>query len=101
MHSVACNDHYAHSDKSITFINYLQFSERQWRLWNNSLNYQNRLKAPDCPALAERAGLEIVLKKSRPHLELLSRVARVAPEFAHYSPEDLSTLSIDFIGRKS
>ena len=60
VHAVACNDHYAHFDKSISYINYLQFPEREWNRWNNSLNYQNRLRAGDFIKAAEDSGFEII-----------------------------------------
>jgi SAM-dependent methyltransferase len=32
-HSVAYCDHYAFFDKSISFVNYLKYSDKAWRLW--------------------------------------------------------------------
>ena len=60
VHGVACNDHYAHFDPTISFVNYLQFSERRWRWFNNDLNYQNRLRAPDFLRAARESGFEIL-----------------------------------------
>jgi SAM-dependent methyltransferase len=103
VHSVACNDHYAHFDRSISFINFLKFTESEWRLWNNDLNYQNRLRAPDFLQLAERAGLTVIYQKSKLRPELLEHLQtiRVAPEFSRYTPEELCTLSIDFVAQKN
>ncbi len=64
LHNVACNDHYAHTDSRISFVNYLQYSESQWRKWNNPLQYQNRLRAPEFLDLATESGLEIILKRT-------------------------------------
>ncbi len=47
VHAVACNDHYAHFDRTIAFVNDLQFDDAAWSRWNNPLNHQNRLRAPN------------------------------------------------------
>jgi SAM-dependent methyltransferase len=102
IHSVNCGDHYAYFDRKITPINYLTYTERKWRFWNNRLLYQNRLRPQDFLDMAGEAGLETVLKKHKPRQELLAALPRLktAPEFQHYSPEQLCTTSIDFVARK-
>jgi SAM-dependent methyltransferase len=98
IHSVNCGDHYAYFDRRITQINYLRYTDSQWRLWNNDLQYQNRLRADDFIASAKRAGLKIVLNVQRPRPELLASIASmtIAPEFRRYSPEQLCTTSVTF-----
>jgi SAM-dependent methyltransferase len=102
IHSVNCGDHYAYFDRSITQINYLSYSEREWAIWNNDIQYQNRLRAQDLLELAEKAGLEIILKKHSAKAALLEQVKsmKVAPEFQRYSPEQLACTSVDFVARK-
>ncbi len=101
IHSVNCGDHYAYFDRGISQINYLRYTERQWRLWNNDLQYQNRLRPDDFLASAERAGLELVLNLQRPRPELLAKFDSLpfAPEFRHYSREQLCTTSVDFVAK--
>jgi SAM-dependent methyltransferase len=103
LHAIACNDHYAHFDKSISFVNYLQFSERQWRFWNNSLQYQNRLRAPDFLKLARENGLEILYEARhvRPGTREALATMKLAPEYAFHSREDVEATSIDFVARKT
>lgn len=102
MHNVACNDHYAHFDKTISYVNFLRYSEKQWRFWNNRLQYQNRMRAPEFLALACQAGFEIAAQHT--HVAAGSREAlrsfTIAPEFRAFSEADLATTTIDFIGRK-
>jgi SAM-dependent methyltransferase len=62
IHDVNCGDHYAYFDRSITPINYLSYSDREWAFWNNRLQYQNRLRPADFIRLAHAAGLELVLQ---------------------------------------
>ena len=101
LHSVNCGDHYAYFDPGVTQINYLKYGSLHWWLWNNDLQYQNRLRADDFLALARDAGLSIVLNRQRPRPELMERIGTfpVAREFRHYSREQLCTTSIDFAAR--
>jgi SAM-dependent methyltransferase len=101
MHSVNCGDHYAYFDSNVTQMNYLRFSSFAWGLWNNDLQYQNRLRANDFLTLAQSGGLDVVLNRQRPRPELLQQLADfpLAEEFRRYSPEQLCTTSIDFIAR--
>ncbi len=102
IHSVNCGDHYAYFDRSITQVNYLSYTGREWARWNNDLQYQNRLRARDFLVLAEEAGFEIAFEAhhAKPHLlDLVGRMP-IAPEFRHYPPEQLACTSIDFVARK-
>jgi SAM-dependent methyltransferase len=102
VHAVACNDHYAHFDKSISFVNYLQYTDKQWRVWNNRLNYQNRLRAPEFIRFAEESGFQIMKENRayRPGSRQALAHIRIAPEFAAYSTEDLAATTVDFIAAK-
>jgi hypothetical protein len=102
IHSANCGDHYAYFDRSITAMNYLTYSGDQWRFWDNSLLYQNRLRPQDFLRIAERAGLKIVLSKFRPRPELLAALPKlkIASEFAGYAPEQLAATSVDFVGER-
>ena len=41
------SDHYAHTDKSITLLNYLRFDDEQWKKFNHKCHFQNRLRHYD------------------------------------------------------
>lgn len=102
MHNVGCNDHYAFFDKSISFVNFLQYGEREWRLWNNPIQYQNRLRAPELVSLATGAGFEVIkiATNIRPGtLEALAKL-RIDPQFDCFSREDVAATTLDFISRK-
>ena len=102
LHNVGCNDHYAFFDKSISFVNFLQYKESEWRLWNNPIQYQNRLRAPEFVDLATQAGFEVISKKThvRPGtLEALAHL-RIAPQFNSFSRDEVAATTVDFIGRK-
>ena len=58
IHCIDCSDHFSHSDRRISSVNFLQFSESEWdRLAGNQYMYQNRLRADDFTALFNQAGL--------------------------------------------
>ncbi|MGH9581477.1 MAG: class I SAM-dependent methyltransferase [Bryobacteraceae bacterium] len=100
IHSANCGDHYAYCDRKITAINYLLYSEKQWRMWNNPLQYQNRLRPEDFLAVTRDTGFRVILAKHKAQEKLLEALERmkVAPEFVQYSPEQLAATSIDFVG---
>ena len=103
VHGVACNDHYAYFDKSISFVNFLRYTEKGWRLWNNRLNYQNRLRAVDYTTITQAAGFRIAYEARtvRPGSREALQSIQVAPEFQHYSFEDLVATSINFVAVKA
>ena len=102
IHSANCGDHYAHADPSITQLNYLAYPDWHWRLWNNALQDQNRLRPRNFVAIAERAGLPVGLDLHQAGPALLERLAAmpIAPQFRAYPPEELASTSIDFVARK-
>jgi SAM-dependent methyltransferase len=101
-HSVNCGDHYAYVDKQIDQLHYLQFSDAQWRKWNNNFLYQNRLRAIDFTDMARRAGFAIEIDTSRAKPERLAVIDGMAidAKFGGYTREQLAITSIDFVGRK-
>jgi SAM-dependent methyltransferase len=101
IHSVNCGDHYAYFDRSITPINYLKYSQREWRRWDNGMLYQNRLRPIDFLNLARNSGLEIVtaVYKAKPQLLSALPTFELATEFRSYPAEELCATSIDFVAR--
>lgn len=99
VHCVACNDHYANFDRSISFVNYLRFSERQWRWWNNSLQYQNRLRAVDFLRLTEEGGLRVIAKQIYCRGGVQEALAQlpIAAEFDMYTSEELLATTVNFV----
>jgi hypothetical protein len=83
-------------------VNYLQYSESQWLKWNRSLQYQNRLRAPEVLDLATETGSEIILTRPcvRPGKGWALAHFEAASQFRRFSMEDLSISKVDFIARK-
>src|SRR5262249_41023464 len=103
LHSINCGDHYAYFDRNISGVNYLTYTERKWRRWNNKLLFQNRLRPVDFQRLAEDGGLHVVSLISNPRSELLRILdsLRIAPEFRNYTREQLATTSVDLIATQT
>lgn len=91
-HFVDMSDHYAHFDRSISEFNYLRYPASLWGLFNNRLQYQNRLRASDYRQLIERAGFEVIAEEpARGTEQELARI-RLARPFRDYTREDLLVL---------
>ena len=62
VHRIDYSDHFSYSDKSISPINFLQFSEEEWRkLAGNRYMYMNRLRVDDFCTLFQAANQKILL----------------------------------------
>lgn len=101
-HSVNCGDHYAYVDRNVNQLNYLRYSDRGWRFWDNAFLYQNRLRAHAFVDAARQAGFDIVLDTSNTRPERLAQLQAmpVHAQFAHIAPEQLCITTVDFIARK-
>src|SRR5579875_3451202 len=91
-HFIDLSDHYAHFDRSLSELNFLRFPARTWRLFNNRLHYQNRLRIGDYTALIERAGFRVVDQRLERGSEQALAQISLAPEFRHYRREELLVL---------
>lgn len=54
------SDHYAHSDKSITRLHYLQYSEAAYKMHNHANHYQNRLRHDHYRQIFMAAGFKVL-----------------------------------------
>ncbi len=91
-HFIDLSDHYAHFDHSISEFNYLRFSPATWRLFNNRLQYQNRLRASDYQRLIEQAGFSVVAQESERGSEAELAQIKLAAPFERYQQADLAVL---------
>jgi methyltransferase family protein len=89
-HFIDLVDHYAHFDRKLTPYNFLRFRPGVWRLLNNPLQYQNRLRVSDYRGAHARAGFRIVREENDASAAAQLDGLQVAPEFRHYSLQDLA-----------
>ena len=94
IHLIDHSDHFAHSDTSISAINFLQYDDAAWsRLADNPYMYMNRLRADDYPVLYAKAGHEILSMASTPEPILAAQLA--SPGFSlakRFQGKDPATL---------
>lgn len=97
------SDHYSHADASITPYNFLQFTEEQWRKYNPSIHFQNRLRHRDHCELFQEAGFEVLHDQGEMPDHGLEQVALLhpAPPFDSYEPEQLAVTSGWFVLRRA
>jgi hypothetical protein len=88
-HYVGLSDQYADFDKSITPYNFMKYSDRRWRLLNNPIIPQSRLRIADYRELFKQTGWDIVEERSIfGSLDDLKKI-QLAAKFQKYSIKDL------------
>jgi SAM-dependent methyltransferase len=102
MHVIDPSDHFSHDDSSITAVNFLQFSEREWRHWaGNKFMYHNRLRGREYLELFERAGVRILRQSQavdEPSLKALRNGFRLDGRFREMGPEELAVRGLILLG---
>ena len=97
MHKFDESDHFAHTDRSITSINFLKFSKKAWKIiGGNQYTFANRLRESDYIKIFEQIGFKILKKISK--IDLTAKLEfkssfRVHSDFAEYEIDDLCTES--------
>jgi hypothetical protein len=98
-HLVGLADQYAGFDAAITPYNFLKYSDRQWRLFDNPIIPQSRLRLADYRELFKQTGWAVVEElNTSGSLEDL-RSIELAQKFKKYSTEDLLVLSSWMVAR--
>lgn len=89
-HFIDMSDHFAHLDRQITIYHFLQFSPRQWRWIDNSIQPQNRWRLPQYLELYHRLDIPVTQTVDRPgDLHALGRET-IHSSFRHIPPELLA-----------
>ena len=105
VHIFDLSDHFAYTDDSITRINFLRFSDAQWRRWaGNKYMYHNRLRPSEYVKLFEESGVSILLESRAVHHRSLEALAEGFPLHERFQPfpaEELAVGAMRIIGRIS
>ncbi len=64
-HFIDMSDHFSHFDTSITNYNFLQFSDRQWKRIDNSIQPQSRLRIYDYRMIYDKLDIPITSESCR------------------------------------
>jgi SAM-dependent methyltransferase len=96
-------DHYSYFDRSISAYNFLQYSDKKWKLFSPALQYQNRLRHRDYLELFQKAGFEIVEERcvegTAADLQTIQRLP-LDERFRKYRPEELAVRTALIVLRK-
>lgn len=96
-HIVDLGDHFAHLDRHITPFNFLRYSKRTWRMIDNRIQPQNRLRVPDYRALFSRSGFRAVAEQ---RLEVdrtaLARV-KLHADYRRIDADELAVIGCHFV----
>ncbi|MDF1594373.1 MAG: methyltransferase domain-containing protein [Desulfobacterales bacterium] len=98
VHFIDLSDHFQHQDKSITSINFLRYSEKEWeKIAGNEFAYCNRLRASDYLALFKEAGFDICRHEVQEDEDVRVSIRdgfMVDERFQDYSVDDLCTTGL-------
>lgn len=86
-------DHYWYFDARVDYFHFLRYSAAQWRRYNPSLHYQNRIRHAQFVAIIRESGFVVVEDDSSvPSAEDLERIAstNLAPPFRAMAPDVLA-----------
>ena len=89
IHGIDYSDHYARADQSLSRFNFLKFSDEQWKQYNPSLHYVNRLRHSEYVSFFKNSGFEIILDDPIIHAPEQEILMNLAPEFKSFEMDDL------------
>lgn len=103
IHLIDHSDHFSHTDGRISAINFLQYSDEEWRRWaDNPFMYMNRLREDDYAEIFAEAGqtIEFIESSREPALESqLSSTFELSSRFQGKSTESLITTATWIVSR--
>jgi len=98
LHAIDLSDHFEHTDKSIPKINFLRFSDKQWKIIaGNQFAYCNRLRASDYLSIfrGQNWTIENVITEiDSGSVEVISSGWEFDKLFAEYKVDDLCTITL-------
>ena len=104
-HYIDLKDQFTYFDSSLSKYNFLRYSPARWRVFNSSLQYQNRLRYPDYRRMIKQAGFEILLEELVHATDEEIRAFRKLPLHGAYrdlySEQELTVQLYRIVARKS
>jgi len=88
-HYLSLVDEYAFFDRRLSPLNFLRYTEQQWRWFNSAMAPLNRMRISDYRALCREAGVAIVSEDNMCGQPNDLKRIPLAPKFQSYSEEDL------------
>ena len=105
VHRIDFSDHFAHQDKSINLVNFLQYSEREWeKIVHNNFMYMNRLRVDDMENIISSSGQRIVASYPEEDPLILDSYKRgelpLAEQYRRKSERSICTINSWIISEK-
>jgi hypothetical protein len=88
-HFIDLADHYSYFDRGITPYNFLKISGWSWWIFNNSLQYQNRLRVREYRQLHHDTGFDVIHEENTSADPNCAAGLQLAAAFKGYSLEEL------------
>jgi hypothetical protein len=99
IHQIGIDDHLAHYDPAASPKQYLSYSNRTWSmLFENQIQYINKLQMSDWIREFERAGFVVVDNIAKGIVDI--RGLEVSEEFRTYSEDDLACANLTIVCRR-
>jgi SAM-dependent methyltransferase len=103
-HIVDNSDHWQHTDRSISRVNFLRFSDAVF-CWTylNGLNYQNRPRHPEYGEMLIQAGFNILRNEPKVSEEsvVALRTLPVSARFSRFTVEEMAAINTFVLARKN
>lgn len=94
IHLVDLSDHCSHSDRNLSPVNFLQFSDQQWgRMAGCGTAYHNRMRRPEYRKLIETSGFRLIAEEERvpqKALDALTTLTLAEPRWKSMSERELA-----------
>ncbi len=105
IHIIDYSDHFSHSDKNISAINFLQYSDDEWKRYaGNRYMYMNRLRHDDYLCLFESVGHRVLSVKTgidkRSQALLMNGAIKLNSRFIAKPTDIISTTTSMIVSRK-
>lgn len=99
-HFIDMTDHFSHSDVSISHYNFLKFKHWQWKLMDNTLQMQNRLRLKQYLKIFQESGFQqIHIETETGNLQWLKQ-NKLAYPFSEMKQEDVAITHAYVVSRK-
>jgi hypothetical protein len=103
IHHIDPSDHFSHGDRNISAINFLQFSESQWKKYGgNRFAYHNRLRASDYERIYGECGhniLRLQTEVDERSMDMLKDNFRLDQKFVGLAPRTICTTALRVLSR--
>ena len=104
VHRIDHSDHFSHSDRALSPVNFLRYGEREWeRLAGNRYMYMNRLQVDDFQRIFAESGHEVLALVANPDRDVLRLLQEnpppLDPHFARKPIATLATMNSLFVSR--